>query len=56
MCTLIKGSEASKYFKIPDENKKIFQEKMKDHVFAEKIRKLREAESIRKGLENSKED
>ncbi|KAN0067063.1 hypothetical protein V8E54_014849 [Elaphomyces granulatus] len=54
-CALIKGSEP-RNFKISDKDKKMFQEKMKDHVFAEKIRKIREAENIREGLENSKED
>ena len=54
-CVLIKGLEP-RNFKIPGKNKTIFQEKMKDPAFAEKIRKLREAENIRKDLEKSKED
>jgi hypothetical protein len=55
VCALIKGSEP-RNSKIPDRSKKIFQEKMKDSVFAEKIRKIREAEAIKEDLGKSKDD
>jgi len=54
-CTLIKGSNP-RNFKVTEQQKKTFQEKMKDSNFAEKIRKIREAEEIRVELGKPKDD
>jgi hypothetical protein len=48
-CTLIKDSNPRK-LKISEKSKNKFEEKMKDKDFAGKIRKIREAEEIRKEL------
>jgi hypothetical protein len=54
-CLLIKGS-TRRNWQIPDKNKKIFQEKMKNLDFAEKIRKIREVDAIKEELGKPKDD
>jgi hypothetical protein len=53
-CTLINGSNPRNY-KVLDENKTTFEEKMRNSDFAGKIRKIREADEIRQELNKKNE-
>lgn len=54
-CVLIKGSNPRK-LKVSERDKKIFEEKMRDSDFAGQIRKLREAEEIRRKLQKRRNE
>jgi hypothetical protein len=54
-CTLINASNPRKY-KVQEAERKMFQEKMRNADFAEKIRKLREAEGVKQELRNPRAD